>query len=142
MGWLGPFLGRTNHPILLTREVHQGFLTKAKAANVSVELLVTEAPSDLRCSYIARLLDDLYKIQEPIRMMVTQTAAAPHHEPILTIEYISDARDVLLQGCRCRHQLERRARFYRISHGSVPLPDTLLGILKVVWVEKWIIGQR
>src|SRR4029450_10824360 len=142
MGGLGPFLRRTNHPVLLPREVHQGFLTKPKAANIGIELLITETPSDLRCSYIARLLDDLHEAQKPITMMVTQTATAPHHEPILTMEHISNTRDVLLQGCRRRHQLERRAGLDRISHSPVPLPDTLLGILKVIRVEKRITRQR
>src|SRR4029453_13821350 len=75
-------------------------------------------------------------------MMVTQTASAPHYEPILTMEHISDTRDVLLQSRSRRHQLERRAGLDRISHSPVPLPDTLLGILKVVRVEKRITRQR
>ena len=74
--------------------------------------------------------------------MVTQTASAPHHKPILTVEHIRDPRDVLLQGRRRRHQLERRAGLDRIGHSAVALPDTLLGILKIVRVEKRIIGQR
>ena len=59
-------------------------------------------------------------------MMVTQTASAPHHEPILTMEHISDTRDVLLQGRRRRHQLERRAGLYGISHSPVPLQTRCL----------------
>ena len=73
--------------------------------------------------------------------MVAQATSTMHKQPILTEEHISNLGDVLLERRGGRHQLERRTGLDWIGHRPVALPDPLLGILKVVRVEKRIARQ-